>query len=120
MGKINLPNLLVVCGVSGARIITDIKCATVIQKYAQLIVTDDCPAPLDPQSIRDELIKQCATALEIPNRFLAIQFALQQQKYSNILILGKSSEVENIIKYQDYWVHYNERQFIKNIIDGRC
>jgi UDP-N-acetylmuramoyl-L-alanyl-D-glutamate--2,6-diaminopimelate ligase len=68
-----------------------------------VIVTDDNPRSEDPSEIRKAIIKACPTAIEIPDRELAIKHAIQNSKPSDIILLaGKGHEKLQLINGQSF------------------
>lgn len=105
-------------GTAGHRIKADIKMAAFLEKYGHVIITDDDPREYDPKFIRLEMKKYCQTnPIEIGNRCEAIKYILNM-KVENIFILGKSSEANQSIKYQDYIVYYNEDEIVDFILNN--
>ncbi len=63
-----------------------------------IIVTDDNPRYENPQLIREEIIRYCPKAKEIPNRSQAIRTAIRSLAFGDILVIaGKGHENYQII-----------------------
>lgn len=79
------------------------------------IVTDDNPRTENPASIREEIIKNCANAVEIPSRAEAIRYAISiLQKDDFLVIIGKGNETIQI--YGDRILDHNDADCVlKNI-----
>ena len=116
-------NPFVVIGVNGKRFITDIKVGEVVAKYGKGIITDDGPENLDNEFINSSLIRNTVIELSnskdklinIQNRFHAIKIALEQN-VENILILGKSSEVDTNVNYKGFSIYYDEIKVVEILL----
>ena len=116
-------NPFVVIGVNGKRFITDIKVGEVVAKYGKGIITDDGPENLDNEFINSSLIRNTVIELSnskdklinIQNRFHAIKIALEQN-VENILILGKSTEVDTNVNYKGFSIYYDEIKVVEILL----
>ena len=111
--------VVVLFGCGGDR---DVKKRPVMGKIAceladLVIVTDDNPRTESPEVIRSEILAVCDTqkAIEIPDRKLAIEKAINMLKAGDILILaGKGHEKYQIIG--DKKIEFDEELIVKNVI----
>jgi len=98
--KVTKNNLWVIFGCGGDR---DKEKRSIMGKIAtnianKIVITDDNPRNEDPAQIRQDILKQCANAIEIANREEAIEFAINKlQPGDNLLIAGKGHENYQII-----------------------
>ena len=110
-------NLIIVFGCGGNR---DKGKRSIMGKiahnYADIIyVTDDNPRDEKASKIRKEIIKGCSNAIEIPDRYTAIESAINNIESGDILIiLGKGHEEEQIIKNESRF--FNDKQVVLEIL----
>ncbi len=93
------------------------KIAAQIADY--VIVTSDNPRTEDPVAIIDDILegmKDCKTPYEvIPDRITAINFAIQNAKKDDIIVLaGKGHETYQILK--DRTIHLDEREVVADAL----
>ena len=88
----------------------------IAHSYADVIyVTDDNPRDEKPSEIRKEIIKGCSNAIEIPDRYMAIESAINSIQSGDILIiLGKGHEEEQIIRNELRF--FSDKQVILEIL----
>lgn len=68
------------------------------EKADIVVVTDDNPRTEDPASIRQQIMAGCPTAVEMGDRKMAIEYAIQNLEPNDILIVaGKGHEKHQII-----------------------
>ena len=110
-------NLIIVFGCGGnrdkgKRVIM----GKIAHSYADVIyVTDDNPRDEKPSEIRKEIIKGCSNAIEIPDRYMAIESAINSIQSGDILIiLGKGHEEEQIIRNELRF--FSDKQVILEIL----
>jgi UDP-N-acetylmuramoyl-L-alanyl-D-glutamate--2,6-diaminopimelate ligase len=110
--------IICVYGMAFHRILNDQETGSFMGKYGMGIVTDDNPAGTNAKEIRQKLLKEDSSLIEIENRFEAIKFGIQNlSSESCLLILGKSSETSNTIEYKDHTLYYNEVSIIGEILN---
>lgn len=64
----------------------------------EVFVTDDNPRTESPRDIRAEILKECPTAIEIPDRAAAILAAVENIKDGDVLLIsGKGHETFQIV-----------------------
>ncbi|MEI8320870.1 MAG: UDP-N-acetylmuramoyl-L-alanyl-D-glutamate--2,6-diaminopimelate ligase [Alphaproteobacteria bacterium] len=82
-----------------------------------VVITDDNPRFEDPQIIRQQLLKGCPDAIEIPDRPEAINYAIHHLKPQDALVVtGKGPEDGQIIKGVTY--PFLDKSVIENILSG--
>lgn len=75
------------------------------------IITDDNPRTEEPAAIRQEIIKNCPHALEIPSRTEAIKYGISILRNGDLLaIIGKGHENTQI--YRDKVLEHNDKKCI--------
>ncbi len=75
----------------------------------EIIVTDDNPRTEDAATIRREILTGCPNAMEIPDRAIAIQTAIQKAGVGDIVVLaGKGHESYQIIGTTKH--HFSDKE----------
>jgi UDP-N-acetylmuramoyl-L-alanyl-D-glutamate--2,6-diaminopimelate ligase len=83
-----------------------------------VIVTNDNCRTEDPGIIRSEIIAKCPNAIEIGDRKIAIEKAIDMLKPNDILILaGKGHEKYNIVGKEK--LPFDEFEIVKNAINNK-
>ena len=112
------PNLLFGCG--GNRDKSKRKTMGLIaNKFAaKVYVTDDNPRNENPFKIRQSILSKCSKAVEIPDRSIAIQKAINELNNGEILIIaGKGHEEKQIIKNKI--VNFNDAKIARFYLNRR-
>ena len=105
--------LLLVFGAGGER---DIGKRPLMGKIAfkhadEIFITDDNPRNEDPKKIRKEILQDCPSAIEIPDRAEAILTAIDRMQEGDILLIaGKGHETGQIIG--DDTLPFNDKEFV--------
>lgn len=80
------------------------------------IVTDDNPRSEDAQAIRNEILTACPNALEITDRKVAIETAIQSLKSGDVLVIaGKGHETGQILG--DQVIPFDDRALAKELLN---
>ena len=84
----------------------------IAREYAdQIFITDDNPRNESPQNIRKEILKECPSAVEIPDRAEAILISIEKMQDGDVLLIaGKGHETGQIIG--DDILPFNDREFV--------
>ena len=84
----------------------------VANNYAdKIFVTDDNPRTESPKKIRSEILVECPTAIEIPDRATAILRAIDEMHQGDVLLIaGKGHETEQIVG--DDILPFNDSEFV--------
>lgn len=81
----------------------------------EIIVTDDNPRTEDAATIRREVLAGCPNAMEIPDRAIAIQTAIQKAGAGDIVVLaGKGHESYQIIGATKH--HFSDKETAQNVL----
>ncbi len=109
------PNLVFGCGGNRDRSKRKLMGKIAFSLADQVFVTDDNPRQENAKNIRNEIIKHCPKAKEIPNRRKAIFEAINNLKKNKILIIaGKGHEKFQIIKNKN--IKFDDVKVVQNYI----
>ena len=88
----------------------------IAKKFADIvIITDDNPRDEDPKKIREDIIKNCLSSIEIPDRGAAIREAISiGEDGDSILIAGKGHEKFQIIEKKK--IPFSDQRIVRDII----
>lgn len=88
----------------------------VAAKYADLtIVTDDNPRKENPAEIRKMILRSCVGAVEIENRRNAIEYAIKQLQFGDVLLIaGKGHETYQIL--HDETIYFSDKETILEVL----
>ena len=112
------PNLLFGCGGNRDKSKRKIMGLIANKFAAKVYVTDDNPRNENPFKIRQSILSKCSKAVEIPDRSIAIQKAINELNNGEILIIaGKGHEEKQIIKNKI--VNFNDAKIAKFYIKQR-
>jgi len=91
----------------------------IANKYAaKVYVTDDNPRNENPFKIRQSILSKCSKAVEISDRSVAIQTAINELNDGEILIIaGRGHEEKQIIKNKT--VNFNDAKIARFYLNQR-
>ncbi len=112
------PNLLFGCGGNRDKSKRKIMGLIANKFAAKVYVTDDNPRNENPFKIRQSILSKCYKAVEIPDRRIAIQKAINELRNGQILIIaGKGHEEKQIIKNKI--VNFNDAKIARFYLNQR-